>query len=199
MSFVKCGLPKSKQTLRILLLQISFTSLLHMQHNMINKDDSVHVGVEPDIVPTLSFVCTFTSLTRIPLRRVTRLYIRSPSVWPIGGTLIECQVHIRHYAAGFVSLVVINIATKGVHSELDLRINILSSELKKAITNIQKSQIRNSVITVHLSGLIKVCIPWQVSMSSPFDEYENGTKISYCAMPKEMYEYRYMFLVHWYL
>ncbi len=50
-------------------------------------------------------------------------------------------MYIQHYAASFGHSVGTSDAAIRVYSELDLKINILSSELRKAITNIQKTQI----------------------------------------------------------
>ncbi len=66
----------------------------------------------------------------------------STSVCPLGGTLNEWQVCIRHYTAQFGGSVGTNVTAKGVYSELDLKLNVLTSELRKATTNLQKSQIR---------------------------------------------------------
>ncbi len=47
---------------------------------------------------------------------------------------------------------------------------------------------------------VDTCIPWQVNMTCPFNAYdENNKQISFCTMPKEVYEDTYSFLAHWYL
>ncbi len=76
-------------------------------------------------------------------------------------------MYIRHYTAAFWGSVGINVAVKGVYSELDLIINILSAELKKAITNIQKSQIRMEMIALEetrsYSVMSMMSLPFQSS------------------------------------
>ncbi len=63
-------------------------------------------------------------------------------------------MYITHHTAAFGGSVGIKIATKGVYSELDLRINILYAELKKAITNIQKSPIRTKMIALGIDKAV---------------------------------------------
>ncbi len=86
----------------------------------------------------------------------------SVPVCPLGGTLNEWRVYIRHYIASFGGSVGTNASAKGVYSELDLKINVISSELRKATTNLQKSQIRLEMTalgrdTVILSNEYDIC------------------------------------------
>ncbi len=48
---------------------------------------------------------------------------------------------MRHYALEFGGLVGTEEAAKGVYGKLECRINFVHTELKKAITNVQKSQM----------------------------------------------------------
>ncbi len=66
----------------------------------------------------------------------------SAPVSPVGGTLNQLRVHIRNYTALYEGSVGTDVTAKGVYSEMDLKINILNVELRKAITNLQKPEIR---------------------------------------------------------
>ncbi len=66
----------------------------------------------------------------------------STPVHPVGGTLNEWHVYIRHHTALYGGSAGTDVTAKGVYSEIDLKINILNVELRKAITNLQKSEIR---------------------------------------------------------
>ncbi len=55
------------------------------------------------------------------------------------GSLLPALVHVSLGA---------NAIAKGVYSELDLKINVLTSEMRKVKTNLQKSQIRLEMTAV---------------------------------------------------
>ncbi len=66
----------------------------------------------------------------------------SALVRPLGGTLNEWPVYMRHYSNIYGGSVGTNMTTEGVHGEIDLKINILNIDLRKATNPLQKSQIR---------------------------------------------------------
>ncbi len=87
-----------------------------------------------------------------------------------------------------------------VTNQFDLLVKYTAMLYKVININDKVHVLGNHGTPVWADRGVDSCIPWQVNMTCPFNTYnENDKQVTFCTMPKEVYEDRYYFLAHLYL